>query len=213
VRALVCSSAVWAWPCCVQLCGGDERSSAVVFRCVLSARDENFVSNAASARAARPRRAGSGTIEAVARRTPIALVVVDDGTGLPAGLLRAGIRALHSRGHCARGRRRGARAFDRARNRRGPRRHGGGAQLTVWRGRRLDLAPGGRRRRCRCFGPRLGGARIATTSGPAHGLLDLFGEAWKQTISSRSLPTFLKMCGVFGPTIAMSPGKPRCLLL
>jgi hypothetical protein len=67
VRALVCSSAVWAWPCCVQLCGGDERPSAVVFRCVLSARDENFVSNAAS----------------------------------PC------VRALHSRGHCARARRPG----------------------------------------------------------------------------------------------------------
>ena len=47
---------------------------------------------------------------------------------------------------------------------------------------------------------------IGTTSGPAHGLLDLFGEAWMQTMSSRSLPTFLNMCGVFGPTTAMSPG-------
>ena len=30
-----------------------------------------------------------------------------------------------------------------------------------------------------------------------------------QTMSSRSLPTFLNMCGVFGPTTAMSPGKSR----
>ena len=140
------------------------------------------------------------------------LHVVDDGPGFPPDFSEQAFERF-TRADTARGaRRRGAWAFDRAHDRRGPRRHGGGAQLTVWRGRRLDLAPGGRRRRRRCFGPRLGGARIATTSGPAHGLLDLFGEAWMQTISSRSLPTFLKMC-VFGPTIAMSPGKPRCLLL
>jgi hypothetical protein len=34
-----------------------------------------------------------------------------------------------------------------------------------------------------------------------------------QTMSSRSLPTFLNMCVVFGTITAMSPGKPRCLLL